>query len=676
VNPDAQAVGMRQRAIQGAALTALFGLLAWWTVYPGQWLHHLSFDLPLLLRGRIDVTNVVVVAMDEKSFLGRTAPPLPSGAMVMDRSNHVALLDRLAAAGAKAVVFDLLFDEPSADPDTDVALGSAMARFGKTVIAADMGFDDHTGYGRNEPPVFPIPTLATNARVGFAQAKTDFGSVLRLHYVSPGRTNLAWAAATLLGVKAGSPDEIRWINYYGPFHPLKTLYYYEVLDTNFISDSVLKSIVSGKVVFVGEGRPGHDQHSTPYTLWTKRKMSGVEIQATIFLNLWRGDWYRRLPWPLENLLVLLGGLLAGAGLTGRRPGRALAWSTLAALLVVVASIALMWTTRWWFSWMTLVALQLPVALVWSLYIHATRPALLRVSVPGRIDSEPPAQSEPDTVLETLKPKAPPRPPIPDHTLLRCVGQGSYGEVWLARNYLGGFHAVKIVRRKRFEAKEPFEREMRGVQKFMPISRAHPGWVPILHVGFDQTEDCFYYVMEAADDASGDAEITPETYQPRSLAGELTRRGTLTLTECRELGLELTSALHYLHRHGLIHRDIKPSNILYLHGSPRFADIGLVTDVALPGCDTSFVGTQGYLCPEGPGTPSADVYSLGKVLYTAMTGFEPARFPELPTAIIEEAHESGGLAFYEAVAQACESDRRRRYESAIAFHDALKALAHP
>src|SRR5262245_21622353 len=55
-----------------------------------------------------------------------------------------------------------------------------------------------------------------------------------------------------------------------------------------------------------------------------------------------------------------------------------------------------------------------------------------------------------------RPNAP--PPISDHTLLQRIGSGAYGDVWLARNALGTFRAVKIVYRGRFEEEHPYERE--------------------------------------------------------------------------------------------------------------------------------------------------------------------------------------------------------------------------
>src|SRR6516225_11528890 len=74
------------------------------------------------------------------------------------------------------------------------------------------------------------------------------------------------------------------------------------------------------------------------------------------------------------------------------------------------------------------------------------------------------------------------PQIPDHRLLRCIGRGSYGEVWLARHAMGMHRAIKVVRRQSFEQNRPFERELSGIRSFEPISRSHEGFVDILHVG--------------------------------------------------------------------------------------------------------------------------------------------------------------------------------------------------
>ena len=104
--------------------------------------------------------------------------------------------------------------------------------------------------------------------------------------------------------------------------------------------------------------------------------------------------------------------------------------------------------------------------------------------------------------------------------------------------------------------------------------------------------------------------------PKTLKTELSRRRSrLLVDECVTIGLSLTSALAALHRQGLVHRDIKPANIIFVGGVPKIADIGLV---AASGQD-SFVGTEGYVPPEGPGSVQADIYSLGKVLYEIAMG---------------------------------------------------------
>jgi serine/threonine protein kinase len=273
-----------------------------------------------------------------------------------------------------------------------------------------------------------------------------------------------------------------------------------------------------------------------------------------------------------------------------------------------------------------------------------------------------------------RPVRPPVPPvIPDHELLRKIGGGAYGEVWLARNILGAWRAVKIVYRNSFDHDRPFEREFAGIQKFEPISRTHQSQVDILHVG--RGEGYFYYVMELADDATAlpaseaapasqpaTFNFQPATYQPHSLKLDLQRRGRLPVDECIQLGLSLSTALAHLHSHGLIHRDVKPSNIIFINGIPKLADIGLVTDVE---ATRSFVGTEGFIPPEGPSSVQADLYSLGKVLYEMSMGRSRLDFPALPANWDElpQAEQARLLEFNEVLVKACENDPRKRYQSA-------------
>ena len=195
------------------------------------------------------------------------------------------------------------------------------------------------------------------------------------------------------------------------------------------------------------------------------------------------------------------------------------------------------------------------------------------------------------------------PQIPDHEMLRIVGRGSYGVIWLARTLTGRLRAVKVIDRASFENERSFQREFDGMSAFEPVSRRHAGFVNILHVG--RGEGFFYYIMELADDVERGQEIDIDAYRPRTIKSELDSRGRLPPAECIALGLSLTDALEALHSHGLIHRDIKPANLIFVRGVPKLADIGLVTTSG----QYSFVGTEGYVPPEGQGTAQADIFSL-------------------------------------------------------------------
>src|SRR5438094_9841384 len=259
------------------------------------------------------------------------------------------------------------------------------------------------------------------------------------------------------------------------------------------------------------------------------------------------------------------------------------------------------------------------------------------------------------------------PIIPDHELLRVIGRGAYGEIWLARTVTGALRAVKVVYRGTFETERAFLREFEGMSAFEPISRAHAGFINILHVG--RTAEYLYYSMELADDHLAGRRINVETYEPRTLKTDLARHKRLSADESIRVGLSLTEALEALHARGLIHRDIKPSNIIFIEGVPKLADIGLVATTG----QQSFVGTEGYVPPEGPGTPRADIYSLGKLLYETCTGKDRLDFPEIDSQLSTRPDRERLLQLNDVLVKACANDPRKRYESAAEMHRDLAAL---
>jgi serine/threonine protein kinase len=239
--------------------------------------------------------------------------------------------------------------------------------------------------------------------------------------------------------------------------------------------------------------------------------------------------------------------------------------------------------------------------------------------------------------------------------------------------IGGHRAVKIVQRDMFDDERPFAREFEGMKNYEPISRTHPGLVQILQVGLNEEEQYFYYVMEAADDQATGRQIEAATYAPLTLGHILAERGKLAMRECVKVGTALADALGYLHQKKLIHRDIKPANIIFVNEAPKLADIGLVTELHSQAGEVTWIGTEGYIPPEGPGTAAADVFSLGKVLYQMSTGLDRRSFPMLPSAEVEPAESAAFKGFNNIVLKACENDSKARYQNGTELHADLQRL---
>jgi serine/threonine protein kinase len=103
----------------------------------------------------------------------------------------------------------------------------------------------------------------------------------------------------------------------------------------------------------------------------------------------------------------------------------------------------------------------------------------------------------------------------------------------------------------------------------------------------------------------------------------TRQRRLHLAAIVHLGLHLCSAIHYLHRHGILHLDLKPSNIVSERGLAKLLDLSIARP---PGRGEKDAGTRNYMAPEqargGYFSPATDVWGIGAVLFEAATGELP------------------------------------------------------
>ena len=363
----------------GALLAVGCGLLL--HEYPlGNGLAHLSYDLLMVVRGDVRVDEARIVYMDEISHEKLNQ----SLNAAWDRSIHARLIDRLTAAGARAIVFDVTFTDPNRDnPAADQLLAKAMKQSGRVFVAADTvrsGFKAK----KIEPPFELVRDAATE--FGSDELLPDADLVVRRHTPKGDAplSSLSWLVAGFCGAPAakqeGSEDLLRWMNYYGSpnFIPWKS--YFKALDASEVPDEFFRN----KVVFVGAriltrfAGERKDEYRNPYSFWLSEKMKteqealympGVEVQATAFLNLLRGDWLRRFSGSAETLVVIGLGLLFGYGLVRFHP--VLATSIALGGLVLVAGACYLLFSRKliWFPWLIIVV-QISVALFWSILYNS------------------------------------------------------------------------------------------------------------------------------------------------------------------------------------------------------------------------------------------------------------------------------------------------------------------
>ena len=219
----------------------------------------------------------------------------------------------------------------------------------------------------------------------------------------------------------------------------------------------------------------------------------------------------------------------------------------------------------------------------------------------------------------------------DYELLEEIGRGGMGVVFRARQVtLDRVVAIKMLLRGSLASGEDVDRFRREAQAVAQM--AHPNILPIFDFG--EHDGRMYFTMPL---------IQGETLAQRLARGRLPSRRAAKLLSA------ICHAVHHAHEQGVLHRDLKPSNILIdTDGTPYVTDFGL----ARPDDDASMsltksgavVGTPAFMSPEQAGGqsqqigPASDVYSLGSVLYNAITGQPPfaARSTvELIMKVIEE-----------------------------------------
>src|SRR3954447_9288479 len=253
-------------------------------------------------RGAHAPSNVAVIAIDDVTFSDLERQwPLP-------RSLHARAIAALRKAGARRIVYDVQFTEPTAERE-DVALFNAIQRADDVVLATT----ETDGRGGTNVLGGDENVRAAGPHAAAANLETDRGGVIhRFPRTSGGLASVAVVATghALPADRFGA--EGAWIDYAGPRGTVPTYHF-----SDLIAGRVDQAKPGGRVVVVGATAPTlQDVHSTPTA--SDRLMSGPEIQANAISTALRGLPLREAPsWTGVLALLLLGLLPAFAPLRPR-----------------------------------------------------------------------------------------------------------------------------------------------------------------------------------------------------------------------------------------------------------------------------------------------------------------------------------------------------------------------
>ena len=254
-----------------------------------------------------------------------------------------------------------------------------------------------------------------------------------------------------------------------------------------------------------------------------------------------------------------------------------------------------------------------------------------------------------------------------------IGSGAVSVVYRAQDvHLGREVAIKVLRAElaaHDHLRARFRREAEAAAKL-----THPNIVAVLDVG----------------EAAGRPYIVMEYLPEPDLKEIILRYAPLPDDKVAQVGIDCCRALEYAHRQNIVHRDIKPQNVLFTSdGVAKLADFGLAAVVGEPGiADGRVSGTAAYMAPEQaqglPASPQSDIYSLGCVLYEAVTARPPFDGDDPTVVMRRHVHDrppslrslnpsvSPSLEFI--VTKAMAKDPARRYRSAREMLTDLQKVA--
>ena len=198
------------------------------------------------------------------------------------------------------------------------------------------------------------------------------------------------------------------------------------------------------------------------------------------------------------------------------------------------------------------------------------------------------------------------PEAPGYEILAELGRGGMGVVYKARQYpLNRLVAIKFLRDAVLAG--PQERARFRTEAAAAARLNHPHLVSVFEVG--EHRGLQFFTMELLEGGGLDRRL---------------RSHPLSIRESAELIRTLALAIQHAHDASIVHRDLKPANILFGPAGPKIADFGLAKRLDSDSTgwtrNGAVLGTAGYMAPEQAAGhasevgPTADVYSLGAILY--------------------------------------------------------------
>jgi serine/threonine-protein kinase len=256
-----------------------------------------------------------------------------------------------------------------------------------------------------------------------------------------------------------------------------------------------------------------------------------------------------------------------------------------------------------------------------------------------------------------------------YRLLGRLGSGGMADVWCAEDSLLNRRVALKFLHPRFAQDEQFVERFRR-EASAAAGLQHPNVVGVFDRG--TVDGSHYIAMEYVDGAS---------------LKDLIERG-LSVGEAVEIVRQVLAGVKYAHDHGIVHRDLKPQNVLVdSEGRARVTDFGIaragVSEITQTG---SVLGTAQYLSPEQaqglPVTAASDIYSIGVMLYEALTGRVPFDADSPVTVALKQVSERPrppselspevSRALDGVVMRALAKDPANRFASAEEFSQALAA----